>query len=109
MRNIMTVLLVMTGVALVAFYFLVRHLEANGVFYPGKELRVYPSAMQLPYDDVFMPTSDGLKINAWFIKNPKAASTIIFASPAVMPRILSDSECALIRQFFAYFRLNPYL
>jgi fermentation-respiration switch protein FrsA (DUF1100 family) len=35
--------------------------------------------MGLAYEDVYFKTADGLTLNAWFLKNPKATSTLIFA------------------------------
>lgn len=58
---------------------LVRYLETTAVFYPSKNLFLLPSQAGLPFEDVYITTADGVRINAWFLKNPSAKSTLIFA------------------------------
>jgi len=63
----------------VAFLALVRYLETVGVFFPRREMSVDPSAIELPWEDVYFKTKDNVAINGWFFKNPQARSTLIFA------------------------------
>lgn len=50
------------GLALVLLLFQ-RYL----VFRPDKEISMTPGDLQMNYDDVYFSTSDGVKLNAWFI------------------------------------------
>ena len=58
---------------------LLRYMEHVAVFFPGQEVSIVPLHMGMPYEDLYLKTSDGVRINAWFLKNPKARSTLIFA------------------------------
>mgnify|MGYP003392751379 CR=1 FL=1 len=58
---------------------LVRYLESVGVFFPSREVAVSPSLMGLAFEDVYFKTKDHVTLNGWFLKNPHARSTIIFA------------------------------
>jgi len=75
----MTVLLTIFIAVAAGVFFLVHYLETTAVFFPGKEVFLTPARMGLPFDDVYVRASDGVRINAWFLKNPKAHSTVIFA------------------------------
>ena len=79
MRVFMTSVLVILLAVAAGVFWLVRYLETTAVFFPGKTVSLNPSRMGLPYEDVYLTTSDGVRINAWFLKNPKANSTLIFA------------------------------
>jgi alpha-beta hydrolase superfamily lysophospholipase len=48
------------------------------VFIPSKDMRMSPKDIRLDYEDIYLTSSDGTKINAWFIpcKNPRA--TVLF-------------------------------
>ena len=63
----------------VGFWALVRYLESVGVFFPSRGLGLNPSVMGLAFEDVYFKTRDHLTLNGWFLKNPHASSTIIFA------------------------------
>ncbi len=65
--------------AAIGLVILVRYLEATGVFFPNKEINITPAQMRLPYEDLYVTTSDGIKINAWLLKNPGAKFTLIYA------------------------------
>jgi fermentation-respiration switch protein FrsA (DUF1100 family) len=65
-------------IVVVCFYALVRYLEAHSVFYPYRVIEVTPDRFGLAYEDVYIATEDGLKINGWLIKNPSARSTLLF-------------------------------
>ncbi len=60
-------------------FVLVRYLETTAVFFPSKQINLTPDRMGLSFEDLYLTTADGVKINAWFLKNSKASSTIIFA------------------------------
>jgi len=62
-----------------AFAFLVRYLETVGVFFPSRHMPLNPSQLELPWEDVYFHARDGVKLNGWFLKNPEARSTLLFA------------------------------
>ncbi len=75
----MTTLIVTFFVLFIGIFSLVRYLEHTGVFFPGKYLNSTPSQAKMSYEDLYLTTADGVKINAWLIKSDPKASTIIFA------------------------------
>jgi fermentation-respiration switch protein FrsA (DUF1100 family) len=73
--NILTLLAVLTA----GLFVLVRYVESTGIFFPSCSLDLSPSAMGLAFEDVYFKTRDNVTLNGWFLKNPNAQSTIIFA------------------------------
>lgn len=71
-----TILLLML---VAAFALLVRYLETVGVFFPRHDMPINPSQIDLPWEDIYFYTPDGVKLNGWFLKNPKAGATLFFA------------------------------
>ena len=67
------------SILLMSVFFLVKFLENTSVFFPGKGISITPKQMGLSYEDLYLTTSDGIKINAWLVKSSNQASTIIFA------------------------------
>jgi fermentation-respiration switch protein FrsA (DUF1100 family) len=77
--RMMTGLFCFALIVLAALFLLVKYLEHTSVFYPGHTIITNPSQVGLKYEDLYLRTSDGIKINAWFAKYSDSASTIIFA------------------------------
>lgn len=53
-------------------------MENKGIFYPIKQIELYPDSIGLPFKDIIFETKDGNKINGWFIPNEKAKYTVYF-------------------------------
>ncbi|MFH0826259.1 MAG: alpha/beta hydrolase [Candidatus Omnitrophota bacterium] len=66
---------ILLGSVLLMLY--LKYIESRAVFFPEKEIEYYPSEVSLPFEDVSFPTSDGLKLNGWFIAQPGAAYTLL--------------------------------
>lgn len=66
------------SVVLFAFFGYVRYLERNSVFFPDKEITAVPSDVGLTYDDVYMITPGGEKINGWFVKGMSPTTILYF-------------------------------
>lgn len=79
MPNILFNILLFLAVLPAGLFLLVRYLEFKGVFFPSRGMVANPSILDLPWQDVYFKTEDGIDINAWFLKNPGARSTLIFA------------------------------
>jgi fermentation-respiration switch protein FrsA (DUF1100 family) len=60
------------------FMVYVRYLENKSVFYPARAIEATPEELGLPFEDVYLRTSDRVNIHGWFIKAPSAKSTLIF-------------------------------
>ena len=75
-------MMTLAGIFLILFsslFLLIKYLEHNSVFFPGKVIQSTPDQMGLKYEDLYLTTSDGVKINAWLVKKSPEAATIIFA------------------------------
>lgn len=68
--------LVLFGCLIIVVY--IRYLENKGIFFPEKSVEFYPSSANLPYEDIYLKTEDGLSINGWFIPNHNAKYTFLF-------------------------------
>jgi fermentation-respiration switch protein FrsA (DUF1100 family) len=48
------------------------------IFFPEKEIFQTPAHAGLPFEDLTIETSDGVKINGWFVPSPGAKTTILW-------------------------------
>jgi alpha-beta hydrolase superfamily lysophospholipase len=48
------------------------------VYMPSKEMRTNPAELGLTYEDVYFQTSDGVKLNGWYIPAQNARLTVLF-------------------------------
>jgi fermentation-respiration switch protein FrsA (DUF1100 family) len=48
------------------------------IFFPEKEIFQTPADAGLPFEDLTLETSDGVKINGWFIPSPGAKTTLLW-------------------------------
>jgi hypothetical protein len=55
-----------------------KYLEKKTVFFPEKEILINPQEAGLSYEDVFIETSDNIKLNGWYIPYEGAAKTLLF-------------------------------
>ncbi len=67
------------ALAAAGFWALVRYLEAVAVFFPSRSMGIKPADVGLTCEDLYFKTMDQVTLNAWFFKNPRARSTLIFA------------------------------
>lgn len=74
MRNALCIAVV--GAVVILGY--VKYLEIRGIYYPVKEISLYPSSRNIPYEDIYFNTEDNLKINGWFIPQAEARYTLLF-------------------------------
>lgn len=48
------------------------------IFYPDKELIGTPADYDLPFEDVYFPTADGLKLHGWFVPGERDIAWLWF-------------------------------
>ncbi|MEE9325466.1 MAG: alpha/beta hydrolase [Dehalococcoidia bacterium] len=48
------------------------------IFYPDKELISTPADYDLPFEDVYFPTADGLKLHGWFVPGERDVAWLWF-------------------------------
>jgi fermentation-respiration switch protein FrsA (DUF1100 family) len=63
---------------LVGLIFSARWLLLWIVFRPSREHYGAPEAYGMPYEDVTLVTSDGVKLNGWYVPAPEARGTLLF-------------------------------
>jgi len=65
---------------IVAFALWLRWNEPRMIYYPDRHIGQTPNQLGLQYEDVFLTTSDGLRINGWFlpVSTPNAKLTVLF-------------------------------
>jgi fermentation-respiration switch protein FrsA (DUF1100 family) len=56
-----------------------RHLEKDAVFFPDRYLALTPAEAGLRFEEVWMKTSDGLKIHGWYLPGKAGAGVLLFA------------------------------
>lgn len=64
--------------AAAGFFAMVRYLESVSIFFPYKEVSMYPKDIGLSYEDIYFTTEDDILLNGWFIRNPDARKTLLF-------------------------------
>lgn len=74
MNKVLFILLLAIGLIILC----IRYIETWGIFFPKKEIEVYPSVLNLPFEDIYIKTEDGVRINGWFIPYSNARWTLLF-------------------------------
>ncbi|OGW97753.1 MAG: hypothetical protein A2Z81_05035 [Omnitrophica WOR_2 bacterium GWA2_45_18] len=71
-----TIIYIIILVILLLIY--VYHLENKTVFAPARDIASTPAALGFPFEDLYLTTEDGVKLNAWFIQSSPQDGTLIF-------------------------------
>jgi uncharacterized protein len=76
---LLTRVIIVTVMAYIALVAVVWLLQERFIFFPqaGREISVTPDARGVPYDDVVIATSDGEKLNAWWVPADKARGSVL--------------------------------
>ncbi len=65
-------------IALMIFFLgMVRYIEKKSIYFPMKEVTATPDEAGLSYEDIYFNTSDGKRLNGWFIAGDEAGFTVI--------------------------------
>ncbi len=56
-----------------------RYFEHKSLYFPDREIEIFPSEVGLQYEDVYLSTKDGVKLNAWFIPSKGSRYTLLFS------------------------------
>lgn len=70
--------LILLGLAVVFAVVYVKGFERRNIFFPTKEIDYLPGEFGLNYEDVYFSTSDGLKLNGWFMPAKDPRATLLF-------------------------------
>jgi len=55
-----------------------RYFEHRSLYFPTKEIEFLPSNIGLSYEDVYLETADGVRLNAWFVPSKTSRYTFLF-------------------------------
>ena len=53
-------------------------LESRLIYFPDRTVRATPADVGLPYEDLYLETKDGVRLNAWFVPKPGARATMLW-------------------------------
>lgn len=56
----------------------VARMERRMIFMPSKEVKASPQDTGLSYEDVYLKTEDGVRINGWFVRGGRAGTTLLY-------------------------------
>jgi fermentation-respiration switch protein FrsA (DUF1100 family) len=53
-------------------------MEKGLIFFPTREMTITPAYVGLRFEDLYLKTSDGIRVNAWFIPHPEARASLLW-------------------------------
>jgi len=66
------------AIAVIFLLSYLRYFEHRSLYFPDREIELVPSSAGLSYEDVYLDTDDGVKLNAWFIPAEGSKYTLLF-------------------------------
>ncbi len=63
---------------LVFFILYLKYYEKKGIYFPVREIHLTPKEIGLEFEDVYFSSSDGIKLNGWYIAAKEARATVLF-------------------------------
>lgn len=63
---------------IIALIIYIKYTESRGIFFPSRKLESTPSGIGLAFKDVYLNTTDNLRINGWFIPAQNSKYTVLF-------------------------------
>lgn len=71
-------IILIIAASLILFFFGVRFLEYESLYYPMPKIEYTPKAIGLEYEDVRIKTSDGVRISGWFVPSESSRAVLLF-------------------------------
>ena len=66
-------------VSFLAFLILyLKYYEKKGIYFPVRKIHLTPKEIGLEFEDVYFFSSDGVKLNGWYIPAREARATVLF-------------------------------
>ncbi len=56
----------------------IKYYERKGIYFPARKIHLTPKDMGLEFEDVYFSSSDGIRLNGWFIPAGESRATILF-------------------------------
>ena len=76
-RFVMSVLLGF-AIAFILLCGFIFFMQKNLIFFPERDISMTPADINLPYEDIFLTTKDGVSISAWFIPSAVQKGVVLF-------------------------------
>jgi len=56
----------------------IKYIESRSIFFPTKNIDLTPADARIPFEDVYLKTTDDIRIHGWFIPFENAPDAILF-------------------------------
>lgn len=63
---------------LIFFFLFLKHFEKRGIYFPTRKLESTPEEIGLEFEDVYFFSSDGIRLNGWYIPARESRATVLF-------------------------------
>lgn len=63
---------------LILFILYLKYYEKRGIYFPTKKIDLTPQEVSLEFEDIYFVTSDGIKLNGWYIPAKESMATVLF-------------------------------
>ncbi len=63
---------------LIFFILYLKYYEKKGIYFPEKNIVLTPGEIGLEFEDVYFLSSDGIKLNGWYIPAGESRATVLF-------------------------------
>ena len=71
-------IIIFLSLGLVLFFVILRFILPFFIFMPQRHMLGSPAALNLPYEDISLTTSDNVNLHGWYIPHPEARATVLF-------------------------------
>jgi len=72
------ILIFFIGIIFGFFFVYIKYIQSQSVFFPSRGIEVTPERIGLSFSDVYIKTSDDLRIHGWFIPYSDSRYTLLF-------------------------------
>jgi fermentation-respiration switch protein FrsA (DUF1100 family) len=55
-----------------------KYYEKKGIYFPIRKIHLTPKEMGLEFEDVYFSSSDGIKLNGWYVPAKESRTTVLF-------------------------------
>ena len=75
-RILLGTLVIFSFLAFLILY--LKYYEKKGIYFPVRKIQLTPKEVGLEFEDVYFFSSDGIKLNGWYIPAKEARATVLF-------------------------------
>jgi fermentation-respiration switch protein FrsA (DUF1100 family) len=71
--------ILVTAAVVIFFFFFIRFIEKKSLYFPFRNIETTPQDIGLTYEEIFVVTSDGVKISGWYIPSGSPRTTVLLS------------------------------